>query len=180
MSSKHEKSFVDFDKPYEQNLIGIKGIIYFGIGLFILIVITFALMWAFLGVMEDYAKETKSSTQPDVMRLSEREKLPPEPRIQGAPGFGVESEKGRVNLELTAPQSEYWELEKQWRTLWKEGRKDARTGTVVAMPIEKAKQMVLTSGLKAKTTPEAEKVISESKMIITDASAGRVAALKRR
>ena len=44
--AKHEKSFVDFDKPYEQNLIGLQGIIYFAVGLFLLIVITFGLMWA--------------------------------------------------------------------------------------------------------------------------------------
>ena len=32
-STKHEKSFVDFEQPYEQNVIGLKGIFYFGIGL---------------------------------------------------------------------------------------------------------------------------------------------------
>ena len=55
-STKHEKSFVDFEKPYEQNIIGFKGIVYFGVGLVLLIVITFGLMWALLGVFEDQAK----------------------------------------------------------------------------------------------------------------------------
>ena len=36
-STKHEKSFVDFEKPYEQNVIGFRGIVYFAVGLFLLI-----------------------------------------------------------------------------------------------------------------------------------------------
>lgn len=86
-STKHEKSFVDYDKPYEQNLIGLRGVIYFGIGLFLLIVVTFGLMWAMQNVMEDQARETKDQKSP--LALSEQEKLPPEPRLQAAPGFGI-------------------------------------------------------------------------------------------
>ncbi|HMQ03743.1 MAG TPA: hypothetical protein PKD26_07495 [Pyrinomonadaceae bacterium] len=177
-SAKHEETFVDFDQPYEQNLIGLKGIIYFGIGLFLLIVITFGLMWALLGVFEADAAENKRSTNP--MQLSEIDRLPPEPRLQLAPGFRVESERGPINLELRAPQSEYWELEKQWETLWNEGRKDKGTGTITALPIEKAKELVLQRDLKARTGPEAEKAAAGASTIITDASSGRKAALKRR
>ena len=39
-STKHEKTFVDYDKTYEQNIIGLKGIVYFGVGLLLLIVVT--------------------------------------------------------------------------------------------------------------------------------------------
>ena len=53
MSKKHVNTPADFDKGYEENEIGLKGIVYFGIGLFLLIVITFGLMWAFLGTMRD-------------------------------------------------------------------------------------------------------------------------------
>lgn len=177
---KHEKSFVDFEKPYEQNLIGLKGVVYFGVGLVILIVVTFSLMYVFRGVLEENAKQTKSSAQPDIMRMSEREKLPPEPRLQGAPGFKVEGENGPISLELKAPQSEYWELKKQWESAWKEGSKDARTGTVVTMPIDEAKEIVLQKALKAKTGPEAEKALREPTLYLSDASSGRVATLHRR
>ena len=44
----------DLNKPYEQNEIELKGIMGFGIGLFLLIVVTFGLMWAFLNVLNDY------------------------------------------------------------------------------------------------------------------------------
>ncbi len=177
-SAKHEESFVDFDQPYEQNLVGLKGIIYFGVGLFLLIVITFALMWAMLGVLEADAVENKSSTNP--MQLSEMERLPPEPRLQLAPGFKVESDSGPINLELREPQAEYRELQKQWDMLLQEGRKDERTGTMTALPIDQAKEMVLQSNLKARTGPEAEKAATGSATIFTDASSGRKAALKRR
>lgn len=175
---KHEKSFVDFEKPYEQNLIGLKGIVYFGVGLLGLIVITFGLMWALVGVLEDYSKDSKASNNP--IPLSEKDKLPPEPRLQAAPGFKVEGPNGPVNLELRAPQAEYQELKKEWETAWKEGQKDAKTGTVISMPIDKAKELVLTKNLKAKSGPEAEKAASETSMILSDASSGRVKSLRRR
>ena len=97
--AKHEKSFVDFDKPYEKNLIGLRGIIIFTVGLFFLIVITFALMWVLEVQMEDYAVETKDTRNPMIMNQQER--LPPEPRLQSAPGFGVQGQNDRINLELT-------------------------------------------------------------------------------
>ena len=177
-SAKHEKSFVDFEKPYEQNVVGLKGIIYFAVGLLILIVITFALMWAFEGVLEDDARETKSSSNP--LALSDRERVPPEPRLQVAPGFSAEGPGGRVNLELQAPQAEYLELRKQWESTWKNGRKDEKTGTIVSLPIEQAKQMVLQKALKARSDAESGLAGDKSRMAVSDASSGRMATLKRR
>lgn len=179
-TARHEKSFVDFEKPYEQNIIGLKGIVYFGIGLFLLIVITFGLMWALYGVLEEDAKENKSSTQPDLMRMTDTERLPPEPRLQAAPGFWVEGEGGRVNLELREPQAEYRELMKQWELLWRDGRKDARTGTVTAMPIDRAKEMLLQKAVKARSGPEADKAARESMNYLGDANSGRMKNVKRR
>src|SRR4051812_30711096 len=95
-SAKYDNDAIDLNTPYEENEIRLKGIIGFGIGLVLLIVITFGLMWALLSVLKDNFYEPSSNP----MAMTEREKLPPEPRLQLAPGFGVESEKGRVNLEL--------------------------------------------------------------------------------
>lgn len=177
-SAKHEKSFVTFDQSYEQNVVGLKGIIYFGIGLFLLIAITFALMWALLGVLEENAKETKSQTNP--LAMSEKEALPPEPRLQAAPGFKVEGDGGPINLELTAPQSEYLELRKQWEETWRSGHKDPKTGMVVSMPIDKAKDLLLQRPVKAKAGPEAEKAVKDSLTYVSDASSGRMASVKVR
>ena len=120
-TTRHERSFVDFERPYEQNIVGLRGIVYFGLGLLALIVITFALMWALLGVFDQQAREAAAPTHP--LMPTERDRLPPEPRLQVAPGFGVESEQGRVNLELQAPGAEYREMRKQWEDIWKNGAK---------------------------------------------------------
>ena len=166
------------DRAYEENEIGLKGILGFGIGLVFLIVITFGLMWALLNVMKDYHKE--SADPPNPLGMSDKEKLPPEPRLQLAPGFGVDSEKGRVSLELMPPGSEYLEVRKQWEDAWKHGRKDEKTGTVTMMPIEEAKATVLSQNLKAKSGPDVQDLYNSSRGYVTDASSGRLQGLKRR
>lgn len=178
--TKHEKSFVDFDKTYEQNIVGLRGVIYFGAGLLLLIVITFGLMFALQNVMEDQAEETKSSDNP--LMMSERERLPPEPRLQAAPGFGVEAENGRVNLELKAPQSEYRELRRTWDEQLAEGQKDPRTGQIVTLGIDEAKEKYLQESEKpaAGENANGEDKITKSRAIISDSSAGRLASEKRR
>ncbi|MDM7922824.1 MAG: hypothetical protein QUS14_11035 [Pyrinomonadaceae bacterium] len=172
--TKHDVTEADVDLGYERNDIQVKGIVYFTVGLAILIVITFALMWALYGVLEQNAQDSQGPKNP--MQLSQAQRLPAEPRLQGAPGFGVDGPDGRINLELTAPQSEYWELEKQWKEAWEKGTKDKATGTVISLPIEEAKKKVLEQNLKARSGPEVEKLAVESRKYYTDASAGRLAA----
>lgn len=177
-SHKHTDTAVDLNKPYEENDIGIKGIIWFAGGLFLLIVITFGLMSLFLNFLRKDAAE--NAGRPNPMILSEKERLPPEPRLQLAPGFGVDSDKGRVNMELQAPAAEYIELRRQWEILWEHGQKDERTGVYTVMPIDQAKERFLEQNVKAKSGPDAEKMLATSTMNVTDSSAGRVASEKRR
>lgn len=177
-SMKHEKALVDFEKGYEENEVGLKGVVYFGIGLLLLILITFGLMWALSQVLEEHSKETKSSNTP--LALGDKERLPPEPRLQAAPGFAIDGDNGKVNLELKVPQAEYWELKKQWDKLLKEGRKDKTTGVVTVMPIDQAKDLLLTKNVKAKSDDAATKLASESSLVISDSSAGRRSTLKRK
>lgn len=177
-SKKQQVTPADYEKPYEQNEIALRGIVGFGIGLFLLIVVTFGLMFMLLNVLKDYTASNPTPASP--MRENERDRLPPEPRLQLAPGFGVDSSAGRVNLELAAPQSEYWELRRQWGELWKNGVKDARTGTATVLPIEEAKAKLLTQNVKAKSGPEAEAAMLESQKHVSDASSGRLAVEKRR
>ena len=178
MATKHEKSFVNFDRTYEANLIGIRGVIYFAVGLFLLIVITFGLMYFLLNVMADQAAETKDAKSP--MAMSPQENLPPAPRLQGAPGFGVESEKGFVNLELKPPQSEYRELHAQWEKQWKDGQKDAKSGTVITLGIEEAKEKLLQENVKTRTGEDTVKALDEAQRFVSYSSAGRTATDKRR
>lgn len=178
-SSKHKNEPVGINKPYEENEIRLKGIIGFGIGLFFLIVITFGLMWALLYKLKQFQSEAEAADR-NPMAMSDKERLPPEPRLQSAPGFGIDSEKGRVNLELTAPSAEYRELHTQWLELWEHGARDPKSGTVTILPIDEAKEKFLEENAKAKTGPEAEEYWKNSRSYMTDASSGRVPGERRR
>ena len=177
--AKHKDIVVDLDKPYEENVIGMRGIIYFGAGLFLLIVVTFGLMWFLLEVMEDDAAATKASENP--LKLTKLEALPPEPRLQAAPGFGIDLPTGgRTNLELLAPQAEYRELLKQWEDLWLNGQKDPQTGTVISLPVKDAKARLLEQHAGANKAATGSESLDQSRMMVSDAGAGRNASVRIR
>jgi len=181
-STKHEKTFVDYDKPYETNIVGLRGVVYFGIGLFLLIVVTFGLMLFLENVMEQQAKDRDAQNpNPMLENVKKKDRLPPEPRLQAAPGFGVGEEgKDRVNLELSAPQSEYWELEKRWKKMWAEGERDPNTGSVVTLPIEDAKQRLLQEGMKARGDQSGLQTMEQSRTQASYTSSGRMQTERRR
>ena len=172
--AKHEKTFVDFDRTYETNIIGLKGIIYFAVGLFLLVVITFGLMAFLLNVMEDEASKTDKAEELP-LTMDKQERLPPEPRLQAAPGFGVRTENGGQNLELQAPQSEYRVLHERWENDWKNGQKDPKTGTVISLPIDEAKKEFLQKNAKNPQTNQAGEtiVLENERRISSFSSAGR-------
>ncbi len=178
--TKHEKSFVDFEHTYEQNIIGLRGVIYFGVGLFLLVVITFGLMWFLQDVMQEQAiAEDKRNENP--MAMGEMERLPPDagPRLQSAPGFGVGLGDERINLELKHPQAEWEVLQGQYREMWEKGEK-APNGTVVALPIDEAKQRFLAEKSNAASTAQNQETLNQSRSIISDSSSGRRANETRR
>jgi hypothetical protein len=179
--SEHKQIIIDSDKPYESNVVDAKLIVYFAGGLFLLIVITFALMWAFeFWVLEpQWAEYDKKNELP--VALKGDENLPPEPRLQSAPGFGVDTKSGRLNLELREPQAEYRELLQRWQDEWANGQKDEKTGTVITLPIEAAKEKVLKDGIVKSRTEEASKnTVEEATTFFTASSSGRVASEKRK
>lgn len=175
-SKKDTKNLVELNVPYEQNQIQLKGIFGFTIGLLLLIIFTFLLMFGLINVLDDYFKA--DTTNP--LAMSDKERLPPEPRLQSAPGFGVDSEKGRVNMELGIPQAEWIEVRKQWDELLLKGRKDEKTGVMSVMPIDEAKSRFLQQSVKARSGADAEATMKMSREFYSDASSGRVASEKRR
>jgi len=175
----HEKSFVNFERAYETNIIGLRGVIYFAVGLVLLVVVTFGLMYVLQNVMENQAIETKDAKNP--MMMDDRERLPSEPRLQAAPGFGVEGENGFVNLELRAPQSEYRVLKSQWEKTWANGQRDPKTGMVITLPIDEAKAKMLEQSAEANGgKQEGQKLLDESRAMVSGSNAGRTATDKRR
>jgi hypothetical protein len=176
--SKHEEVEVNSDKPYEVDVLNFRGIIYFCVGLTLLIVVTFGLMWIFqYKVLQPQAEQSEYKNP---MAMTEEERLPPEPRLQSAPGFGVDSKDGRVVLELREPQAEMKELQKQYKDIWENGEKGKDGKTVISLPIEDAKAQLLKDGsIKAKSGKEGERALSKLDKYISGSSAGRSSAKRR-
>ena len=142
------------DVSHEASDVDVGTIVKFVVGLFFLTVITFVLMKLLYNVLESRA--TSNDPKPRPMALTEQERLPPEPRLQAAPGFGVNLNDGKaINLQLREPQAEYNELRKIWDGVL-EGKPDPRTGKT-SMPIEEAKRRVLEDGsLKSRPAPDSQ------------------------
>lgn len=171
---------------YEKDKIELRGIVFFTVGLILMIGVTFGLMALLQRAMEDQAKETYSK-EVSPMSITDQDLkngigLPPEPRLQAAPGFQAPNLKGGepINLELREPQAEYRELKKQWDDILKNGLKDPNTGTAITMPIDEAKKKVLEGGLvKTRSAEQAEKAAQEVRQIPSYQSAGRATEIRR-
>jgi len=126
-----------------------------------------ALFWFF------NRQEAKSEPKPGPMALKKEERLPPEPRLQSAPGFGVKLENGQtVNLERSIPQAEYRVLRSQWEENLKTGLKD-QSGNVVGMPIDAAINQVVSQGLPSKPKEPGTKLSDFAISLPTASSSGR-------
>ena len=118
-------------------------------------------------------QEAKSEPKPGPMALKKEERLPPEPRLQAAPGFQVTLENGQsVSLEKAAPQTEYRVLRKQWEENLKTGLKD-QSGNVVGMPIDAAMDKVVSEGLRSTVKDPNRKLTDFAIEMPTASSSGR-------
>ena len=141
------------DVSHEKSDVNVRSIIMFAGGLLVFGIIIQVLVWLMFNYMEDRAR--KADPPPRPMALSEKERIPPEPRLQGAPGFGVGLGEGKqpIRLELREPAAEYNEMRKIWDDDL-QGLPDPRTGQA-SLPIEEAKQKVFQSG-QLRTRPQAD------------------------
>ena len=101
--------------------------------------------------------------------------MPPEPRLQAAPGFGVTLENGTwVNLQTTKPQAEFETLNKQWEQELNGQIKDA-SGNPTTIPINQAIKSVVTGdSLPVRTKEAPDKLRDYAISTPTAASSGRV------
>jgi hypothetical protein len=147
----------NIDVTHEVSDVYIGGIARFVVGLLILIVASFVLMWAMFRLLQSRSVEAEKPRSP--MALTEKERLPPEPRLQGAPGFSEDLEKRaaakpetqrEISPVTTAkapapPKDPMWEIRvvrDQWNDVLKNGPVD-QNGQRYGMPIEQAKQELL-------------------------------------
>jgi len=161
MADKHhitetpDTSYIkNLDVTHEVSDVHIGGIAKFVVGLFILMVASFILMWAMFRMLESKTVDAPRSP----MALTEKDRLPPEPRLQSAPGFAEEldktaqaqkEKKAELSPQITgntpAPKDPMWEirvLRDQWNEVLKNGPVD-QNGQHYGMPIEQAKEQVL-------------------------------------
>ncbi|HEV7680768.1 MAG TPA: hypothetical protein VGO68_01500 [Pyrinomonadaceae bacterium] len=103
----------NIDVTHEASDVSVSGIAKFVAGLTVLCAVVFVLMWGMFRFLN--AQETGKEPPAGPMAMTEEERLPPEPRLQAARGFGVKLENGeRINLELREPEAEYRVLREQW------------------------------------------------------------------
>jgi len=147
------------DVTHETSDVQLAGIVKFALALFVLMVASCLLMWGMFRVLASRTKEAQRSP----MALSEKERLPPEPRLQSAPGFAEELQKSATPTTVEpgvaatpersgVPRDPLWEirtLRAQWDDVLKNGPID-QNGKRYGMPIEKAKEEILKQGLPAR------------------------------
>jgi hypothetical protein len=125
------------DVTHEESDVAVGPIAKFVFGLFVMCIVVSLLMWLLFNFFERRAQQAELPTSP--LARQGAEALPPDPRLQAAPGFGVTLADGqRVDLSLKEPQAEYKVVREMWeRDLTTYAWEDEAAGTV-REPIEAA------------------------------------------
>ena len=156
---------------HELSDINVGAVLTFVVVLIVMTIGVYIGMWL---LFDYFTSRDQKEPGPGPMALSQQERLPPEPRLQAAKGFGVTLENGQpVSLELREPQAEYRVLRTQWEQDLKTGSKDA-TGNTIGIPIDDAMKKILTDGLPTRTNEAPAKLQDYAVSLPTAASSGRV------
>ena len=143
----------NIDVTHEQSDVQISGIAKFIVGLSILTIATFMVLWGLFTLFQKTATTQEQETHRSPIAMSGEERLPPEPRLQGAPGFAEnlqrakaeEHEQPKQQSGFVPPKDPMWEihaLRAQWNYVLEHGPTDAN-GQRFGMPIEQAKEEAL-------------------------------------
>lgn len=143
----------NLDVTHEASDVSVSGIAKFVLGLTVLGVVVFVSMWGLFRFLD--TQEEEKAPKPGPMAMSPQERLPPDPRLQAAPGFGVKLENGEwVPLEKREPESEYRVLREQWERDLKCSMEPASNVRAGCVPIDQAMQKVLGLPSRVKTISE--------------------------
>lgn len=154
---------------HETSDINVNAVLTFVVALFIsTVAVYFAMAFLF-----NYFKKKDAEPPRGTMALQKEERLPPGPRLQGAPGFEITLENGqKVDLQLTEPQAEYKVLAEQWNKALRGELKD-QSGTAT-MAIDQAIKQIAAKGLPTRPDAKSGKLSDAAVEIPTAASSGRV------
>jgi len=156
---------------HETSDINVRGVLTFVVVLTICTAAVAAGMWL---LFRYFAAQEAKQPKAGPMALRQEERLPPEPRLQAAPGFRVVLENGQeIGLGRAAPQTEYRLLREQWEENLRTGLKD-QSGNVVGMPINDAIDKVLSGeGLPSRDKGQGGKWLDSAVSMPTAQSSGR-------
>lgn len=149
------------DVTHEASDVSVSGVLSFVAALTAMMAVVFVLTWGIFRFLN--AQETEKEPDPGPMAMKPEDRLPPEPRLQAARGFGIKLQSGEwVNLENREPEAEYRVLRAQWDRILNCKSDDSeqskvehaaapsteRTGTItsICIPIESAMQQVVEGG----------------------------------
>lgn len=145
----------NIDVTHEVSDVHVAGIVKFLAALTVLTIATFFMVWGFFRVLEK--QEVEPARSP--MAQTEKDRLPPEPRLQSAPGFAEDLEKvasikkeetgSAITAGASQPKDALYEihiLQSHWQDLLDNGPID-QSGKRYGLPIEKAKEEILKQGL---------------------------------
>jgi len=147
------------DVTHEMSDVNINAVLKFVLALSVLTVVVLGLMLLLFNVFDAQSSRRDRQAPPGPMVMTEQERLPPQPRLQAAKGFGVKLENGQwVDLESdrepSQPQAEYRVLLQQWQRMLLTG-KYSETDTTAALPIEEAMKKVQ-EGENLRSRPQTE------------------------
>ena len=169
----------NIDVTHEASDVSVGGILKFVVGLTIFGIIVHILMWGMFRFFNAQEKEP----EPGPMAMTKKERLPPEPRLQAAPGFEVKLANGeKVILEKREPEAEYRVLREQWQRQLNCDYGDEKPGVIIerpaCLPIDAAIEKLFEGGglpVRPQTTDSGN---SAEISLPTAASSGRVTGAK--
>lgn len=172
---------------HEHSDVSVSGIAKFTLGLFVFTVFTFGLMKFMQIGFEEAAKQSDPPKNPMTQMARDKDNnevkdmkaiLPPEPRLQLAPGFRYVRKDGKmIDLSLGSPTAEWVEFQKEYKEIQEKGLKD-ESGKVIIKPIEEAEKEVLKQGLPTRAQATAE-MMERARMQPSSSSSGRTMETRR-
>lgn len=157
---------------HEASDINVGGVLAFVVALTLM---TVGIYLGMVLLFNHFQSQAAAEPAPGPMALKDDERLPPEPRLQAAPGFELTLGDGRkISLAKREPQAEYRTLLDQWDKELKGDLKD-ESGNPVSIPIDEAMKKILSGeGLPARTKDAPAKLEDYAISAPTAASSGRV------
>ena len=155
---------------HETSDVNVRGVLTFAVVLALATIAVGAGVWM---LFKFFNGQQAKAEKPGPMALQPKDRLPPEPRLQGAPGFEVTLENGETKkLEKLGPQEEYRVLRRQWNENLRTGLKD-QSGNTVGIPIEDAMKRIVSQGLPTRAKGPAGKLSDYAISMPTAVSSGR-------